>query len=229
MSMTVAQRDPGMLRNMFIDNGDGSFTVKLFKDNQPQYVTVDRYLPTDATGKLVFAQVGAAANNPGNILWPALLEKAIAQVAESGWLPENASNTINSYRSIDGGSSGNTLWTAEVLGLLTGRGFTGGQITPDSLSDMLDAYNNNEFVTVTANHPFAVYGSLTLPTIATGRTYTILSYTTAKGGSFKLLAVTGSGTATDVAGHTVPGIITLTTAQFLANMQFYETTTSDLL
>ncbi len=223
--MTVAQNDPNAIRNLFINNGDGTFTVKLFDGSQTKFVTVDRYLPADAQGKLVYGQQGVAVNNASNILWPALLEKAIAQAAESGWLPAKASNTSNAYSSIDG-NSGNSLWAGQIAGILTGRSTSvGNQITPDSLADLLDAYQSKEMVTVASNYP-PNCGVVSNANVAIGRYYTILSYSPAKGGSFKLIAATGSGISNDVTGRTVPGIITLTTADFLANMQYYDTTLS---
>jgi hypothetical protein len=223
---TVAQWSPATIRNLFLDNGDGTFTVKLFQEDQPMYVTVDRYLPVDSSGKLVYAQVGAQAASPSTILWPALLEKAVAQAAVSGWLPQLNDNTANSYRSIHA-RAGNALWSGQALGILTGRGFTvGDQITRDTLPEMLALLQAKEFVTVSSNCP-PNYGLLPNPAIARCRYYTILSYNPANGGTFKLQLSFGNATSyTDTDGRVVAGVVTLTTAQFLANMQFYSATTS---
>ena len=88
---------------MFVDNGDNTFTVRFFHNGCPDYVTVDRYLPTQ-NGRLVYDGVGAPANNPKNVLWVALAEKAYAQLNESGWLERpNWTNGLNSYDAIEGG------------------------------------------------------------------------------------------------------------------------------
>jgi len=42
----AALRDPKAINNMFIDNGDGTYTVRFFNNGVADYVTVDRQLPT---------------------------------------------------------------------------------------------------------------------------------------------------------------------------------------
>ena len=41
---SVADRDPGRIEDIFTDNGDGTFTVRFFRDGNAEYVTVDRFL-----------------------------------------------------------------------------------------------------------------------------------------------------------------------------------------
>ena len=41
----VAARNPGDIESMFIDNGDGTYTVRFYNGSTPDYVTVDTYLP----------------------------------------------------------------------------------------------------------------------------------------------------------------------------------------
>jgi hypothetical protein len=92
----LAQQSSGAIKNLFISNGDGTFTVRFYKwdasTKSPvaDYVTVNRMLPVDSNGAFYFAnqeQYGKPTNykNASNILWPALAEKAYAQVAEEGW------------------------------------------------------------------------------------------------------------------------------------------------
>ena len=109
----VALQDPARIRNMFTDNGDGTFTVRFFRDGRAEYVTVDRYLPVDANGRLVFANDGQLASSPTNELWGALAEKAYAQLAESGW--SRGAAKPNAYASISVG------WEADVVIQLTGK------------------------------------------------------------------------------------------------------------
>ncbi len=55
----AAQDKSYVINNMFTDNGDGTFTVGLYKpDGSKDYVTVDRYLPTYAGGSAVYAGWG---------------------------------------------------------------------------------------------------------------------------------------------------------------------------
>src|SRR5262249_12393092 len=39
----LAQDRPQAIKDMFTDNGDGTFTVRFFNGTTPEYVTVDRY------------------------------------------------------------------------------------------------------------------------------------------------------------------------------------------
>jgi hypothetical protein len=100
----IALKSPSTITSMFIVNGDGTYTVRFFNKGKADYVTVDSQLPVDRFGRLVFANIGAAATSTANILWVALAEKAYVQMNESGWLrlalPGNGSN---SYQAIAGG------------------------------------------------------------------------------------------------------------------------------
>ena len=90
--------------NMFIDNGDGTFTVRFYRKigrrYSAEYVTVNKQLPTRG-GKAVYAGWGGADySNPNNKLWVALAEKAYAQINESGWLKQGEDH--NSYSKYEG-------------------------------------------------------------------------------------------------------------------------------
>lgn len=96
----MAFSNPQSIRNMFIDNGDNTWTVKFFGNNkQPNYVTVDRFLPVDNRGFARFAAFRGHANNPSNELWVSLIEKAYAQWHEFSGLRQS----VNSYQNISGG------------------------------------------------------------------------------------------------------------------------------
>lgn len=97
-----AQNNPQALRQMFTDNGDGTFTIRFYRNGQADYVTVDRYLPTNSSGSATYASFGGRYDSTSNELWVALAEKAYAQINESGWLGRTAGN---SYAAIDGGYS----------------------------------------------------------------------------------------------------------------------------
>lgn len=100
---SIAQEKPARIQNMFLDNNDGTFTVRFFNNGVADYVTVDRFLPTDASGNLVYASIGLSAINAANELWVALAEKAYAQLAESGWSRRSSEDAKNSYAAIAGG------------------------------------------------------------------------------------------------------------------------------
>jgi hypothetical protein len=95
----VALRSPQSIKDMFIDNGDGTWTVRFFEGNQAQYVTVDRSLPVDKNGNFVYANSGANYTSSSNVLWVALAEKAYAQLNASGWIGQDGSY---SYNGMDG-------------------------------------------------------------------------------------------------------------------------------
>ena len=100
----VALRNSSAITNMFIVNGDGTYTVKFFNNGQANYVTVDSYLPTDSAGRAIYAGLGMVYNNTANELWTALAEKAYVQLNELGWERVGLSgNGQNAYASISGG------------------------------------------------------------------------------------------------------------------------------
>ena len=102
-----ALHQPETIRNMFIDNGDGTFTVKFYGQNNGRvvsdadYVTVDRWLPSNISDGQYANQSFAAFDESDRGLWVALAEKAYAQFAESGISFRPV--PINSYAGIEYG------------------------------------------------------------------------------------------------------------------------------
>jgi hypothetical protein len=102
----VAHSDPSAIDNMFIYNGDNTWTVRFInhRDNQSHYVTVDRYLPVNKfTGQARFASFGGNYRNPNNELWVSLAEKAYVQVSQIPGFRLNSKQVVNDYRNISGG------------------------------------------------------------------------------------------------------------------------------
>jgi Calpain family cysteine protease/RTX calcium-binding nonapeptide repeat (4 copies) len=93
----IARKDAARITNMFTDNGDGTYTVRLFHDGKAEYVTVDKCLPVDDHGFFEFANnsSGKKSSDPTNELWVALAEKAYAQFNESGWIEQDGTNSYN--------------------------------------------------------------------------------------------------------------------------------------
>ncbi len=122
----VALKHPDIIRNMFTDNGDGTFTVRFFNNGQPQYVTVDRYVPVAPNGALVYAGNSrfATLNDPAHPesqpIWAILAEKAFAQLDQSGWVVDG--DKTNSYNGILGSKDGglNGGFSSGSLGYITG-------------------------------------------------------------------------------------------------------------
>jgi Calpain family cysteine protease/Bacterial Ig-like domain (group 2) len=100
----LAKSNPSVIDNMIIPNGDNTWTVRFYEsDGVPDYVTVDRALPTEY-GYLVYADMGSLATNSQNELWIPLVEKAYAQWNETG--QEGREDGTNSYGSIESGNPG---------------------------------------------------------------------------------------------------------------------------
>jgi hypothetical protein len=95
----LADSNPAAIENMFINNGDGTYTVRFFyqqpgKGYQADYVTVNTLLP-GYYGCTIFAVPGLDGS-----WWLPLLEKAYAQWNETGHEGRDGTNT---YASLSGG------------------------------------------------------------------------------------------------------------------------------
>jgi Calpain family cysteine protease/Bacterial pre-peptidase C-terminal domain len=161
---SIALEKPSYIQDMFIDNGDNTFTVRFFNSGVADYLTVDRFLPT-SKGNLVYASQGRSATNTGNELWVALAEKAYAQLAESGW--SRGSGASNSYSAIEGG------WMDTVMEQVTGLGTSGNSITGMTKQQLIDLANSNKLLAA-GFVDGAGYG------IVDAHAYTITGYDSAK-------------------------------------------------
>ena len=121
---------------MFVDNGDGTFTVRFYNKGVADYVTVDRYLPTNNIGNFVYANSGDNHGNANNELWVALAEKAYAQLNESGWI--NQDNT-NSYNGI-----GNAGYLSDAFAHITGEKAALGRIL--NFERVINTFKSGEVV-----------------------------------------------------------------------------------
>lgn len=135
LSATLVQ-SPEIIQDMFIDNGDGTFTVRFYNKGVADYVTVDRYLPTNNIGKFVYANPGDNYADANNELWVALAEKAYAQINESGWI--NQDNT-NSYNGI-----GNAGYLSDAFAHITGEKAALGRLL--NFDKLVETFNSGEAV-----------------------------------------------------------------------------------
>ncbi len=145
----VAKVSPSTIQNMFIDNGDNTWTVRFYHNGRQEFVTVDRYLPVNASGKFIYASAGSSAASTTAELWVALAEKAYAQLNASGWI--NQSNT-NSYAGLEGG------WPADSISFITGLSTSSDfSLTTSDFTNIVTAINNNKMVNIcTSDHAYAM-------------------------------------------------------------------------
>jgi hypothetical protein len=163
----VAIQNPAIIQQMFIDNGDGTFTVRVYNinNNSWDYVTVDRNLPVyNTSGTSVFDHW----ENPTGVgtpkLWVALAEKAFAQLAGEGWSRGSWWAGSNCYSSLESG------WTGDATTQITGQAcstYVMG-IFGKSPQDLDNAFHSGKFITfgtgdsppdprIVAKHAYALY------------------------------------------------------------------------
>jgi hypothetical protein len=181
---SIAHSNPDAIRDMIIDNGDGTYTVRFYTGVEnwtnlddgtvlegfgtaakADYVTVDSMLPVFPDGTtLVYDGTGQNVTSPTTELWLPLLEKAYVQWNETGrlWRPGFAVNGIPYYNTVWGGYMGDVY--AQVLGH---SGLTYYPANGDKQA-MIDAVTSNKAVSVATNndpgnglvgaHAYAVLG-----------------------------------------------------------------------
>jgi hypothetical protein len=120
-----AEMDPKIIEDMIKDNGDGTFTVRMFVDdkNGKQTVheeTVDRDLYVDQDGKTVYCRGDEPSTPDQMVMWGAIVEKAFAQYKKT-------------YGKLGrGGDEGDTLK------MITGKDTTTRTVGKQSVEDLYD-------------------------------------------------------------------------------------------
>lgn len=165
----IADQNPDAVRNMFIDNGDNTYTVRFYAGALGQfnqggtitagfvsgtgtadYVTVNRKLATNASGRLAYSGAGQVASSSSTTLWIALAEKAYAQWNETGNEGRDGTNT---YRGIEGG------WMSNVNAQVLGYNSTNYSLSSSTKQTMITALNSGRSVTI-GTMPSATAGGL---------------------------------------------------------------------
>lgn len=155
----TALRNQAAITNMFVVNGDGTYTVRFYNYGTPHYVTVDSYLPTNGAGNLMYANHGTNYANSAAELWTALAEKAYVQINEMGWLRGGLpGNGQNAYSAIEGG------YLYAGLGQITGQATTPFAYTSGTtnFTTFVNAWNQGKsigFASKTTPATSAVVGS----------------------------------------------------------------------
>ena len=176
----VAYRRPDIIQNMFINNGDGTYTVRFFDNGSPDYLTVNTCLPGDGA---YFARV------VNGVLWPALAEKAIVQENEAGWLgtldPGN-----NSYSAI---GNGDPAVAAAYLAAITGLP-NSGYVTAVA-SNLASAWQSGDLIVLcSGNTPDPLY-------IEHNHCYAMVGYNPSSTMPFDLFNPWGVNGGTDSSGQ----------------------------
>jgi Calpain family cysteine protease len=189
----IADRTPAAIQNMFVDNGDGTFTIRFYTGNYgmfyntdgtistgfrtgttslADYVTVNRSLATYASGMLALSGSGSYASSASNTLWIALAEKAYAQWNETGKAGRDVA--ANNYSSIEGG------WMGEVSAQVLGYNATEYVLANSQQSSLTQALSANRAVTI------GTKSGATLGGLVGGHAYVVSSYN-ASSNTFTLL------------------------------------------
>ncbi|MBD2346613.1 C2 family cysteine protease [Anabaena subtropica] len=153
-----------IIDSMIIDNGDNTYTIRFYSNSTPNWVTVDRRLAT-FNGELFGARANGSANpnNPANVLWSPLVERAYAQWRE--WR-EGAPG----YDLIGNGDSVN-----RPLQFVTGRTATPYYVSSITFNQIVNALQSGQAIQLGSQ---SYYTSYTVPSHA----YTLTNaYTTNTG------------------------------------------------
>ena len=128
---SVAAADPSVIENAITDNGNGTYTVRLYHDGKPFYVTVSGDEVVDKNGNQYYA--GSATEGE---MWPQIMEKALASYE-------------GSYGAIEGG------WPSHGMEVLTGKPSTRGSTGNYGAADLKAELDQGHAVAVsTHNKPW---------------------------------------------------------------------------
>ena len=139
----IADRNANAVRDLFIDNGDGTYTVRFYYGvgagtSKVDYVTVNRRLPAYANGTLGFSGYGQSISSTATTVWIALAEKAYAQWNETG---NEGRDGTNRYSAIEGG------WMSDVNAPVLGYNSTINSFSSSSKQTLLTALTAQQAVT----------------------------------------------------------------------------------
>ncbi|BAZ26995.1 hypothetical protein NIES4073_79090 [Kalymmatonema gypsitolerans NIES-4073] len=198
----TAVRSPGTIESMFIDNGDNTFTLRFWHNGVADYVTVDRYLPTNSLGYLAYANQGSDHNSSSNELWVAFAEKAYAQLNESGWIYQDNSNT---YTGIGKGG-----YISDALAQITGKKTSLGNSL--NFSSLVDAFNSGQLI------GFGTKPTGVASNIVSGHAYALIDYNSSTQ-KFTLFNPWGVDT-----NSSKPGVLQLSWSEIESSFSYWDST-----
>ncbi len=151
---TIADVNPAAVRNMFVDNGDGTYTVRFYsiQNGMPDYVTVNRRLPAQYNGALGYSGYGLSVTSTTTTVWIALAEKAYAQWNETG---NEGRDGTNRYAAIEGG------WMGYVNAQVLGTASSNYSLASTNKQTLITALSSQKAVTIGTNTSVSagLYGS----------------------------------------------------------------------
>jgi len=156
---SIADTDPGIIRQTIAPMGDGTYAVRFYRNGQEVYLRIDADLPVTSGSCLAYAKL-----SPEGETWVPLLEKAYAYFRYGQ----------NSYASLNGGWM-STVYQ-EVTGCATSQRWTTGS------SEQLFTFIQSSLA---AGHPVTMgsYSSASGPIVG-GHAYMLKSVQTGQDGSF---------------------------------------------
>ncbi len=197
----VALRSVSTIYNMFIDNGDNTWTVKYYYD----YFTVDRYLPADTAGKFAFANYLSSVSDPNQELWVALAEKALI-TAMNSWY----AGVPFSYKATEGNWIGFGMMIITRLEQHLWNGWNNGTgMTLTDFNSFVSLWNTGAMIAFAAN------GTVPDSRIAVHHAYSVLRYDAIRK-TITLFNPWG------VNNPWKPGILTLSWTQMVANFWYFD-------
>jgi len=138
---SIANINPSIVNNSFIDNGNGTYGIKFYLNGSAAYTTINKEVAIDIYNRIALS--GNANYDLGGELWVSLLEKAYAQLnAQSNLGPHvNAWNGENSYQAIEGGF-------AAPIKQITGLNY---KYYSSYYNGKFDAFSSGEYYSSSAN------------------------------------------------------------------------------
>ena len=134
----IADKNPDAVRNLFIDNSDGTYTVRFYVNSVADYVTVNRSLATRYS-TLFYSGYGQSITSTSTTLWIALAEKAYAQWNETG---NSGRDGTNRMAAIEGG------WMSYVNAQVLGYASSNYSFASTPKQTLIDAINSGKSVTL---------------------------------------------------------------------------------
>ncbi len=170
----LANQSPGTIYNNFIDNADGTYTVRFYNsDGATSYVTVNRLLPENAYGNFLYANKGQSLSDPNVKLWVALYEKAFIEA--------NASAGRGVWHVGLGGGNSYLAFPPNPSPIVAGRGASHNNLFTDQAGFTQLVDSNQKVVCLLPKQFSSAIFSIDGFTIAPSTTYAVLGHDPASG------------------------------------------------